>query len=84
MQAKRGILIHPDKLSSVAGKVRLCFPPVTRITPADEPQAIQEMQAEFNLEAFKEADLLVNITQHFLVPKHTIMKPEEKTALLKR
>ncbi|KAK1923017.1 RNA polymerase Rpb5, C-terminal domain-containing protein [Papiliotrema laurentii] len=66
MQAKRGILIHPDKLSSVAGK------------------AIQEMQAEFNLEAFKEADLLVNITQHFLVPKHTIMKPEEKTALLKR
>ena len=57
---------------------------MTRITPADEPQAIQEMQAEFNLEAFKEADLLVNITQHFLVPKHTIMKPEEKTALLKR
>ncbi len=42
------------------------------------------MQAEYNLESFKESDLLVNITQHFLVPKHTIMPPEDKVALLKR
>ncbi|EJT46437.1 DNA-directed RNA polymerases ii 24 kda polypeptide [Trichosporon asahii var. asahii CBS 8904] len=43
-----------------------------------------EMQSEYHLEDFKEADLLVNITRHFLVPKHTIMEPEEKSALIKR
>ena len=42
------------------------------------------MQSEYHLEDFKEADLLVNITRHFLVPKHTIMEPEEKSALIKR
>ena len=45
---------------------------------------MQEMQSEYHLEAFKEADLLVNITRHFLVPKHTIMAPEEKSALIKK
>lgn len=47
-------------------------------------QTLQEMQSEYHLEDFPESDLLVNITKHFLVPKHTIMKPEEKSALIKR
>ncbi|KIR35820.1 DNA-directed RNA polymerase I, II, and III subunit RPABC1 [Cryptococcus deuterogattii MMRL2647] len=41
-------------------------------------------KSEYHLEDFPESDLLVNITKHFLVPKHTIMKPEEKSALIKR
>lgn len=45
---------------------------------------MQEMQSEYHLESFKESDLLVNITRHFLVPKHSIMKPEEKAALIKK
>jgi DNA-directed RNA polymerase I, II, and III subunit RPABC1 len=45
---------------------------------------MQEMQPEYALEHFKEGDLLVNITRHFLVPKHTIMAPEEKLALMKK
>lgn len=47
-------------------------------------QAMQDMQSEYHLESFKESDLLVNITRHFLVPKHTIMTPAEKTALIQR
>lgn len=43
---------------------------------------MQEMQAEYPIEAFKEADLLVNITRHFLVPKHQIMSKEDKAALI--
>ena len=35
-------------------------------------------------EHFQEQDLLVNITKHELVPKHYLMSPEEKAALLKR
>ena len=43
---------------------------------------MQEMMPEYHLEAFKESDLLVNITRHFLVPKHQIMKKAEKAALI--
>ncbi|RSH85163.1 DNA-directed RNA polymerases II 24 kDa polypeptide (RNA polymerase II subunit 5) [Saitozyma podzolica] len=46
--------------------------------------AKKEMQSEYTLEEFPESDLLVNITRHFLVPKHQIMTPEEKSALIKK
>jgi DNA-directed RNA polymerase I, II, and III subunit RPABC1 len=34
------------------------------------------------IETFQESELLVNITQHQLVPKHTVLAIEEKTKLL--
>ncbi|KAF2664449.1 RPB5 subunit of DNA-directed RNA polymerase [Microthyrium microscopicum] len=36
------------------------------------------------MELFEETDLIVNITQHELVPKHIMLSPEEKQALLER
>ncbi|KAL9078875.1 MAG: hypothetical protein Q9157_002211 [Trypethelium eluteriae] len=36
------------------------------------------------VEVFDESDLLVNITKHELVPKHVLLSPEEKRALLQR
>ncbi len=45
---------------------------------------MQELSQEYPCESFKEADLLVNITRHFLVPKHQIMTVEEKAALIKK
>lgn len=36
------------------------------------------------MEVFMETELLINITEHELVPKHTKMSTDEKTALLKR
>lgn len=36
------------------------------------------------MEIFMEQDLLVNITQHELVPKHVLLSSEEKAALLQR
>ncbi|KAL7422692.1 DNA-directed RNA polymerases II 24 kDa polypeptide (RNA polymerase II subunit 5) [Cryptotrichosporon argae] len=54
-----------------------------KMSPAAK-KTLQEMQSEYHLEDFSETQLLVNITKHFLVPKHTVMTPEEKAALIKR
>lgn len=42
------------------------------------------MRAQFTLEDFDEAYLLVNITHHHLVPKHEVLTPIEKKELLQR
>ena len=36
------------------------------------------------MEYFEESELLVNITRHKLVPKHRVLTPVEKQALLDR
>lgn len=47
-------------------------------------QAVQEMGDSFRIEHFKEAELLVDITEHTLVPEHQVLTPNEKQELLKR
>jgi DNA-directed RNA polymerase I, II, and III subunit RPABC1 len=53
------------------------------ITPSAK-QAIVEVQSHFIIEFFEEKELLVNITEHELVPKHIVMTETEKASLLKR
>jgi len=47
-------------------------------------QAVQEMSDAFRIEHFKEAELLVDITEHILVPEHVVLSVNEKQELLKR
>ncbi len=42
------------------------------------------MAKQYRLEEFAEADLLVNITHHKLVPTHEVLTPNEKDLLLQR
>lgn len=53
------------------------------ITPFAK-QAVQEMSDSFRIEHFKEAELLVDITKHQLVPEHQVLTANEKSELLKR
>lgn len=54
-----------------------------KLTPSAK-KTITELQSDYKIEDYAEADLVVNITKHFLVPKHTIMTNEEKKELLHR
>lgn len=54
-----------------------------KITPFAR-QSLTEMQPKYLIEVFKEAELLVNITKHVLVPEHRVLTVEEKQTLLAR
>jgi DNA-directed RNA polymerase I, II, and III subunit RPABC1 len=47
-------------------------------------KTINNLASKYTIEAFAESELIVNITEHELVPKHVILKAEEKSALLAR
>jgi len=53
------------------------------MTPSAK-QALVDMAPKYILEQFLEAELLINITEHQLVPEHIVMAPEEKQELLIR
>jgi hypothetical protein len=47
-------------------------------------QVIAAMSQQYRLEEFSEADLLVNITHHTLVPRHEVLTVEQKKQLLEK
>lgn len=47
-------------------------------------QALQEVSDNCHVEHFKESELLVDITEHTLVPEHIVLSQNEKAELLKR
>ncbi|TPP64742.1 Dna directed rna polymerases i ii and iii [Fasciola gigantica] len=46
--------------------------------------ALAELSCKYTLECFFENELMVNITEHQLVPQHNVLVPEEKKELLER
>jgi len=54
-----------------------------KMTPSAK-KVITAMTQHYILEEFEEASLLVNITRHTLVPRHEVLAPPEKKALLEK
>ena len=55
----------------------------TGMTPSAK-QSLVDMAPKYILEQFMEAELMINITEHELVPRHMVMTPDEKKELLQR
>eukprot|EP00038_Savillea_parva_P003471 m.126243 g.126243 ORF g.126243 m.126243 type:complete len:216 (+) comp11184_c0_seq1:362-1009(+) len=55
----------------------------SKITPMARV-AIQEMKPQYTLEQFTELELMVNITEHMYVPKHTVLSETDKQIILAR
>jgi len=55
----------------------------TGMTPSAK-QSLVDMAPKYILEQFLEAELLVNITEHELVPEHVVLTADEKSELLTR
>lgn len=53
------------------------------MTPSAK-QSLVDMAPKYILEQFLESELLINLTEHELVPEHVVMSPEEKQELLAR
>ena len=47
-------------------------------------KALEEPTSKFKIELFRESELMVDITEHHLVPPHTKLTGDEKKALLER
>ena len=45
-------------------------------------QALDDMAPKYILERFMEQELMINITEHELVPKHAVLTENEKKELL--
>lgn len=53
------------------------------MTPSAK-QSLVDMAPKYILENFLESELLINITEHELVPEHIVLTPDEKEELLSR
>lgn len=53
------------------------------MTPSAK-QSLIDMAPKYILEQFLESELLINITEHELVPEHIVLTPDEKEELLTR
>eukprot|EP00294_Goniomonas_avonlea_P011746 CAMPEP_0114550254 /NCGR_PEP_ID=MMETSP0114-20121206/5974_1 /TAXON_ID=31324 /ORGANISM="Goniomonas sp, Strain m" /LENGTH=182 /DNA_ID=CAMNT_0001735013 /DNA_START=3 /DNA_END=551 /DNA_ORIENTATION=- len=73
-EVPRGIIVLTQPLSPFS---------LQRIAVWSEAQTAIKNKPHI-VEHFMEKELLVNITKHMLVPKHTILTAEEKVTLLKR
>jgi len=68
---RKALLVVQDKITPYAQQVLRAM-------------AAQKDDQRIVLEEWKEAELMVNITKHVLVPKHVLLTKEEQAELLKR
>lgn len=88
-------IFFPQEAKVGVGQIKPCFEKMkdanvhrgivvaTSLTPSAK-KAIQDAVRIYRLEIFTEAELLVNISRHMLVPEHQLLTDAEKKSLLDR
>ena len=82
----RAILIDLGTYSVLMDKIyfhRAIIVVQAGMTPSAK-QSLVDMAPKYILEQFLESELLINITEHELVPEHIVLTPDEKEELLTR
>ncbi|CAB0044181.1 unnamed protein product, partial [Trichogramma brassicae] len=84
---------EPAHVNTHAGTQCRCIVPIytkwaiivvqSGMTPSAK-QSLVDMAPKYILEQFLESELLINITEHELVPEHIVLSPDEKEELLSR
>ena len=69
--------INEKKISSGIMVVRGIITPLAK-------QKLKEFNESLHIQLFQDKELVVNVTEHELVPKHILLTKEEKDELLKR
>lgn len=67
-----------------ADKVRRAIVIVRQGLTPSARQAMKEVSPTYIMEEFLESEMLINITEHELVPQHTLLTTEEKEELFSR
>ncbi|CAG8520670.1 5888_t:CDS:2 [Ambispora leptoticha] len=70
----RGIIVYQGNMTAAANKA---------IQSMNQGDRVPD-KAYYEIDSFSEAELLVNITEHQLVPTHIVLTDEEKKTLLKK
>lgn len=71
------VKMEEEKVNRAIVIVRLGLTPSAR-------QAMRNVAPEYIMEEFLESEMLINITEHELVPKHILLNAEEKEELFSR
>ncbi|XXG52928.1 hypothetical protein AAC387_Pa03g1124 [Persea americana] len=81
---REDLVINKSKRSDSSDQIFVFFPEEAKNLTPFAKTCISEISGRFHLEVFQEAELLVNIKEHVLVPEHQVLTNEEKKTLWER
>ena len=79
----KALKVYAERMQT-AGTSRAIVVVQQSLTPFAKAALVDLFAPKFHMEQFQEQELLVNITEHVLVPQHRLLSKEEKATLLAR
>ncbi|KAL1369681.1 hypothetical protein AAHE18_01G005800 [Arachis hypogaea] len=81
---REDLVINKSKKDNSSDQIYVFFPEEAKNLTPFARTCISEVSQKFHLEVFQEAELLINIKEHVLVPEHQVLTDAEKKTLIER